>query len=121
MGTMIRWSWKERSLTKSLSSERKERRILVKIRPWLPPRKRRPRLKPRRKPRPRLPRARCQRRRKNLLNHRLQPPMPPLKLMRDFLQNLPQLLPKENAHGTSESEMDLSCKIQSSVISFQTE
>jgi hypothetical protein len=88
----------------------------------LPPKKRRLSSKPRLKLKRSLLKAKCLKRRRSLLP----PPrlllMPQLKLTRDFLQNLPQLLPKEEpTHGTSESEMDLSCKIQSSVISFQTE
>ena len=93
---------------------------MAKIRTRLPLKKRRLSLKLRKKLKRSLLRAKCPRRRRSSLPPPRLPLMPLLKLMRDFLQNLPQLLLKEEpTHGTSESEMDLSNKIQSSVISFQ--
>jgi len=117
---MIKLLLRERSLTLNLNSERVKTKMLVKIKLRLLPKKRLPSLRLRLLLKPRLLRVRCQKKRKNLLKPPLPLPMPPLKLMRDFLQNLPQLSPKDT-HGTSEFEMHLSSRIQSSVISFQME
>ena len=69
----------------------------------LKPKKRLPLLKLRKVLRRSKPRLSSQRRRRNSPRPRRLPLMPPLKLMRDFHQNLPQLSDKE-ANGTSEFE-----------------
>lgn len=94
--------------------------ILVKIKLKLPLKKRPLKLMLKMLLKRRLPRANCQRRRKSLLKPRRLLPMPPLKQMRDFLQNSPQHLLRD-VTTTSESEMDRTVKIQSSVISFLPE